>query len=73
MEDKYIIIKLQDTCYYGDDFEYQPFIVKKDKDFEEKYNKLVEVCGNYENFDEVEDFINKNFEKIGFEMRYIEV
>lgn len=71
--DNYIIIQLKDICYYGDDFEYEPFIVKKDKDFEEKYNKLVKVGKNYESFDEVEDFINTNFEKIDFETRYIEV
>ena len=71
--DKYVRIQLKDMCYYGDDFEYEPFIVEKDKDFEEKYNKLVKVCENYESFDEVVDFINTNFEKIGFETRYIEV
>ena len=69
----YIIIKLKDMCNYGDDFEYEPFIVKKDEDFEEKYNKFVEVCQNYECFDEVQDFIHDNFETIGFETRYVEV
>lgn len=71
--EKYVIIQLEDICYYGDDFKYEPFIVKKGKNFEEKYNELVKVCKNYESFDEVEDFINKNFEKIGFETRYIKV
>lgn len=71
--DNYIRIQLKDICHYGDGFEYEPFIVKKDKDFEEKYNKLVKVCKNYESFDEVEDFINTNFEKIDFETRYIKV
>lgn len=70
---EYIRIQLKDCCYYDDDFEYEPFIVEKDENFEEKYNELVKVCENYESFDEVEDFINKNFEKIGFETRYIEV
>ena len=71
--EKYVIIQLKDICNYGDDFEYEPFIVIKDKNFEEKYNKLVEICKNYEDFQEVEDFINKSFEKIGFEKRYVEV
>ena len=73
MEKDYIRIQLKDICYYDDDFEYEPFIVKKDKDFEEKYKKLVEICKNYEMFDEVQDFINENFETIGFETRYVEV
>ena len=71
--DNYVRIQLKDICYYGDDFEYEPFIVKKDEDFEKKYNKLVKVCKNYECFDEFEDFINEKFETIGFETRYIEV
>lgn len=70
---KYVKIQLKDICYYDDDFEYEPFIVAKDENFEEKYNKLVEVCKNYEDFQEVEDFINENFQKINFETRYIEV
>lgn len=70
---EYVRIQLKDICYYDYDFEYEPFIVEKDENFEEKYNELVKVCKNYESFDEVEDFINKNFEKIGFETRYIEV
>lgn len=69
----YVIIQLKDMCYYGDNFEYDPFIVEKGENFEEKYNKLVEICKNYEDFQEIEDFINENFEKIGFEKRYVEV
>lgn len=69
----YVIIQLKDICNYGDSFEYEPFIVIKDKNFEEKYNKFVKICKYYEDFQEVEDFINNNFEKIGFEKRYVEV
>lgn len=68
--ENYIRIELTDL--YDDDFDLE-YIVKKDKDFEEKYEKLVELCGNYEFFDEVQDFISENFETIGFETRYIEV
>ena len=70
---EYIMIKLKDICYYDDNFEYEPFIVKKDKDFEEKFKKFTKVCKNYECFDEVQDFIHENFETIGFETRYVEV
>lgn len=69
----YVIIQIKDISYYDDDFEYEPFIVKRDEDFEEKYNKFVKIAKNYECFDEVESFINDNFEKIDFEKRYIEV
>lgn len=70
---EYIRIQLKDMCCYDDDFEYEPFIVEKDENFEEKYNNLVKICKCYKSFDEVETFINENFEKIGFETRYIEV
>lgn len=73
MKKEYVIIQLKDICYYGDDFEYEPFIVEKDNNFEEKYKKLVDICKNYESFDEVEDFIAENFIKLDFEKRIIEV
>lgn len=67
MEKDYVIIQL-----YDDEFN-NKYIIKKDEDFEKKYEKLVELCGKYEYFDEVQDFINENFETIGLETRYIEV
>lgn len=70
---EYIIIQLKDICYYDDDFEYEPFIVEKDEKFEEKYKELVKVCKNYNDFQEVEDFIYNNFKIINFEKRIIEV
>ena len=70
---EYIRIQLKDCCYYDDDFEYEPFIVEKDENFEEKYNKLIKVCKNYNDFQEVEDFIYDNFKIINFEKRIIEV
>ncbi len=73
MMNNLVMIKIKDICYYDDDFQYEPFIVEKDDEFEEKYNKLVEICKNYESFEEVEDFISENFEKISFETRYIGV
>ena len=69
----YVIIQLKDICYYDDDFEYEPFIVEKDENFEEKYKKLIKVCKNYNDFQEVEDFIYDNFKIINFEKRIIEV
>lgn len=70
---EYIIIQLKDICYYDDDFEYEPFIVEKDENFEEKYKKLIKVCKNYNDFQEIEDFIYDNFKIINFEKRIIEV
>lgn len=70
---EYVIIQLKDICYYDDDFEYEPFIVEKDKNFEEKYKELVKLCKNYNDFQEVEDFIYDNFKIINFEKRIIEV
>lgn len=71
----YIRIQLKDMCYYDDDFEYEPFIVKKDKDFEKKFKKLERLCKHYDSFDEVENFIDNNFEKLelDFEERIIYV
>lgn len=71
--EEYVIIQLKDICYYDDDFEYKPFIVEKDENFEEKYKELVKLCKNYNDFQEVEDFIYDNFKIINFEKRIIEV
>lgn len=69
-----ILIQLKDICCYDDDFEYEPFLVKADTpDFENKYKKLIDVAQHYEDFQEVEDFICDNFEKVEFEKRTIEV
>ncbi|MCI6457267.1 MAG: hypothetical protein MSA56_06155 [Clostridium sp.] len=73
MGKEYVVIQLKDTEYYDDDFQYEPFIVEKDEDFEEKFKKLMVVCHNYESFDEVEDFITENFTKLDFEKRVIGV
>lgn len=70
---EYILIQLKDICYYDDDFEYEPFLLERDKDFEKKYEEFVKICKNYEEFDEVEDFIHENFNKIEFEKRIIEI
>lgn len=71
---EYVIIQLKDICYYDDDdFKYEPFIVEKDENFEEKYKELIKVCKNYNDFQEVEDFIYNNFKIINFEKRIIEV
>jgi len=68
-----VLIQLKDMCYYDDDFEYEPFLVEKDNDFEKKYKKLVKICNTYEQFDEVEDFIQENFIKLDFEQRTITI
>lgn len=68
-----VLIQLKDMCYYDDDFEYEPFLVEKDKDFEKKYQELVKICNTYEQFDEVEDFIQENFIKLNFEQRIITI
>ena len=68
-----VLIQLKDLCYYDDNFEYKPFLVEKDKDFESKYKKLVKICNTYEQFDEVEEFIQENFIKLNFEKRTINI
>lgn len=70
----YMLIQLKDLCCYENDFEYEPFLVKADTpNFEEKYTELVEVCSNYDNFQEIEDFISENFEVVNCEKRTIEI
>lgn len=68
-----VMIQLKDICYYEDSYEFEPIFVIKEKSFEEKYSKLVEICKNYEDYQEVEDFIYDNFKKIDVERREIEV
>ena len=70
---EYVLIQLKDKFYYGDDFEFTPYVVKRNENFEDKYNEFVKVCENYKDYGEVDDFMNENFEKIYFETRYIEV
>lgn len=65
-----VIIQLKDIMYGCDnDF----YIVKKDKDFEKKYKKLVDLCGSIECFNKIKTFIEKNFEVINFEIRHLEM
>lgn len=73
MKKEYVVIQLKDMEYYDDDFEYEPFIVEKDDNFEEKYKKLIYICKSYEDFNEIEEFIVENFNKLDFEKRVIEV
>jgi hypothetical protein len=68
-----VMIQLKDICYYEDSYEFEPIFVIKEENFEEKYSKLVEVCKNYEDYQEVEDFIYDNFKRIDVERREIEV
>lgn len=68
-----ILIQLKDLCNYEDDFEYEPILVEKDKEFEKKYKKFVKVCQTYENFQQVEDFISENFNRVAYEQRIIEL
>ena len=71
--DKFVLIELKDICYYDDDFEYEPFIVKMDDGFEEKYKELESLCKSYDDFQDIEDFICDNFKKIEFDKRIIEI
>lgn len=43
------------------------------KILKKKYKKLLKICKNYDDFQEIEDFIEENFEKIDFEKRTIEI
>lgn len=63
-----VYIKIKDMCNYDDDFEYDPILVEKCDDFEEKMKQLEEICKNYEDFQQVEDFISDNFYKINYEI-----
>lgn len=69
------LIQLKDSCYYDDDFEYEPILVDESKDarFEEKYEQLRHICESYESFQEVEDFIHDNFTVISFNKRVINI
>ena len=68
-----VMIQLKDICNYNDDFEYEPMFICKDADFEEKYNGLVDICKNYECFEDIADYINDNFNAINVEIREIRV
>ena len=71
--EKYVYIHLKDIDYCDDDFEYPRYIVKKEKDFSVKFNKLKRICNNYEDYSEIEEFINNNFTSLNLEERIIEI
>lgn len=60
-------IQLKDINSYDDDFKYSAVYVEKDNNFDKKYEEFVEICSNYEDFQEVEDFIHDNFKQIEVE------
>lgn len=68
-----IKIQLKDICSYNDDFEYSAIYVAKDENFENKYEELVKICRNYDDFQEVEDFICENFKQVEVEEIIIEI
>lgn len=70
-----ILVQLKDMCYYEDDFEYTPYLIddKNTEEFNKKYEQLEKICHTYQDFNEVEDFINNNFKVIPFEKRVIEI
>ena len=74
MENEYVIIKIKDNNNYLDNNEDTlmcQYLLKKDKDFNEKYEKLLKICKEFSNFQEVEDFIYDNFEKVNIDEREI--
>lgn len=68
--DKYALIKFHDIDDI--DFDYT-IIVEKTDDFEEKYAELERLSESYDNFQEIEDFIYDNFNKLGYDEREITI
>lgn len=70
-----ILVQLKDMCYYEDDFEYTPYLIddKNTEEFNKKYEQLEKICHTYQDFNEIEDFINNNFKVIPFEKRIIKI
>jgi hypothetical protein len=68
--DKYALIKIHDIDDI--DFDYT-IIVEKTDDFEEKYAELERLSESYDNFQEIEDFIYDNFNKLGYDEREITI
>ena len=67
---KCILIKLEDSEYYDDKYNFPSFIVEYEENIEEKLEK---VCKNYDDFNEVEDFIKNNFKNIEYLQYTIEI
>lgn len=70
-----VLVQLKDMCYYEDDFEYTPYLIddKNTEEFNKKYEQLEKICHTYQDFNEIEDFINNNFKVIPFEKRIIKI
>lgn len=70
---KCILIKLEDSEYYDDKYNFPSFIVEYEENIEEKLKELEKVCKNYDDFNEVEDFIKNNFKNIEYLQYTIEI
>lgn len=70
---KCILIKLEDSEYYDDKYNFPSFIVEYEENIEEKLKELEKVCKSYDDFNEVEDFIKNNFKNIEYLQYTIEI
>lgn len=67
------IVEINLRDYEYNDFDYETFYIIKTKDFEKKYEQLMKIAKEYEDFQEVYDFIHNNFITIDIDYRVIGV
>lgn len=71
--DKLVLIKLKEICVFYDNFEYKPYLVVADDEFEKKLDGLKNVCRNYSDFEEVTEYVKNNFEILNFDEEVIQI
>lgn len=67
------IVEINLRDYEYNDFDYETFYIIKTKDFEKKYEQLMKIAREYEDFQEVYDFIHNNFITIDIDYRVVGV
>lgn len=70
------LIRIQE--YWGESGTYADhilgeYLVKKEKDYAKKIDGLRKVCEEYEDWDEVEEYVYKNFEVVEYYNEIIQI
>lgn len=72
------LILINISEYWGECGRYEDhmlgqYLVERTKDFDKKLRGLRKVCNNYEDWDEVETYVNNNFKVVSFDTRDINI
>lgn len=72
------LVLISITEYWGESGKYADhtlgqYLVKKTKDFSKKLSGLRKVCDSYEDWNEVEEYVNNNFKVVDYTEKTIQI